>query len=470
MANYKVVFRADLEDNRSLLTWEPGCPALVEVVQVSRNTDTSETYLQIKVQNVCNKIVDEITVEATVVYKTEPEQKIRIQELDCSLRPGASQALKPVKLAYGDVSEASVAILSVAGESIEWETVGETEPVPEPAELPISETAMAERVRLLKEKDIPTKAAKKLPVATDEWWVCGCGQITVGNRKCLACGSDLEDLLGLQDEEQLLDSTYKRAVELQTKDMVDSLKSAKKAFESLGGYRDSFQRAIECAERINALIYEKAVADRAEHTEKSLAEAIEAFESVGSYRDSAKLAATSRTELNALKNENLIKKKKGIKKIAIIGTAAAVVIIGITLWITVIGPMTSYSQAMTLLNQGEYKEAQRAFSDLGNYKDSKSLSEELTNISLAGDDFVEAFQIINRGEGKVVVKCAYPTLLMRSGAKIDIEYTEESESHQTITHQFTYVLTDVDAGKTTLTIELDAGWIKSAEVTGYTPA
>jgi hypothetical protein len=326
VANYKVIHRKDLDKNRNEMVWEPGCPVLVEAIQVSRDTDTSEAYLQIKVQNICGETIDEITAEATVVYKTEPEQKIRIQELDCALRAGTGKALKPIKLAHGDATDATVTILSIDSQSIEWETSGEAKPVPKPAELPISET---ERVQLLKEKDIPAKAAKKLPVATNDWWVCGCGQITVGNRKCLACGSDLEDLLDLQDEKQLLDSIYERAANQESEGTLASLSSAKSGFESLGSYRDAARRVAECAEKINSMVYNAAVSKRAKRTELSLNYAIEAFESLGGYRDSSDQAEACKRELKVVKKEEV----KG--QIVAIGVLLAFVIVLITvIWNT----------------------------------------------------------------------------------------------------------------------------------------
>ena len=40
MANFKVVFRSDNQGADTSPGWEPGCPLLVNAVQVSRNTDT----------------------------------------------------------------------------------------------------------------------------------------------------------------------------------------------------------------------------------------------------------------------------------------------------------------------------------------------------------------------------------------------------------------------------------------------
>jgi hypothetical protein len=467
MANYKVVFRADLEDNRGSMTWEPGCPVLVEAVQVSRNTDTSEAYLQIKVQNVYGRTVDEITAEATVVYKTEPEQTIRIQELDCALRPGASQALKPVKLAHGDASDASVAILSVAGQSIEWETGGEAEPVPEPAELPISETAMAERVRLLKEKDIPAKAAKKLPVATGDWWVCGCGQITVGNRKCLACGSNLADLLGLQDEEQLLDSIYERAAAQQAEGTADSLKAAREAFASLGEYRDSSQRAAECIEKRQEVLYENAVTDFETNTQDSLEKAVFVFHTLGDYRDSADKVAACRTRLNEIQAANKATRSKKHKRIAILAIIATIIVLAAAFaWYNLVTLPGMYADAMELYEQGEYESAYIEFEKLGSYRDSKQLMEECDY----SDAYTE-FKVTEVNGNTITISCSDPSRLMEARAKIQITYTHISGAGKTVQSTSVRYVTSDEVGKDTITVTINNNLkLLSAEVTGYTPA
>lgn len=48
MADYKIVFRADeTSSDHATLLWEPPCPAMLAAVQVSRNVQTSEAYLQV---------------------------------------------------------------------------------------------------------------------------------------------------------------------------------------------------------------------------------------------------------------------------------------------------------------------------------------------------------------------------------------------------------------------------------------
>lgn len=44
----------------SLMKWELGCPAMVTVIQVARNVDTSAAYLQIKIENLSADILNSI--------------------------------------------------------------------------------------------------------------------------------------------------------------------------------------------------------------------------------------------------------------------------------------------------------------------------------------------------------------------------------------------------------------------------
>lgn len=85
MGNYKVVFRDDWSGDSSLLKWEPGCPAMVTVVQVARNVDTSEAYLQIKIENLSADILNSISGIAHVDYADGSRGYVPFSELDLDL-------------------------------------------------------------------------------------------------------------------------------------------------------------------------------------------------------------------------------------------------------------------------------------------------------------------------------------------------------------------------------------------------
>ena len=68
MANFKVVFRSDNQGADTSPGWEPGCPLLVNAVQVSRNTDTGQCYLQLKLSNISGATVTSFKLHAAVSY------------------------------------------------------------------------------------------------------------------------------------------------------------------------------------------------------------------------------------------------------------------------------------------------------------------------------------------------------------------------------------------------------------------
>ena len=103
MGNYKVVFRDDWSGDSSLLKWEPGCPAMVTVVQVARNVDTSEAYLQIKIENLSADILNSISGIAHVDYADGSRGYVPFSELDLDLPQCEQGALKATALPRGDV-------------------------------------------------------------------------------------------------------------------------------------------------------------------------------------------------------------------------------------------------------------------------------------------------------------------------------------------------------------------------------
>jgi TolA-binding protein len=463
MANYKVVFHKDLEKDRGSMSWEPWCPVLVEAVQVSRDTDSGNAFLQLKIQNVSTKTVDEVTLGVTVSYSAEPEERVRVQQLDCALAPGKSLALKPKLLAHGDVAGVSVAAGAVKGSEISWESAGTLVAIPFPKPLRLDEKALAERARLVSDR-----AANAASVEGDGWWICGCGQVNVGSGKCLSCGAKLSDSLQYQDEATLHESAddlaYRNAAKSESEGTLASLRSAKSGFESLGGYRDAAKRTAECSEKIDELTYEAAVADRAKRTELSLAGAIEAFESLGGYRDSSDQAAESKIELDALK-------KKKIRIAVVIGIVAVIAVAAYAvLEDTVIRPMQSYNSAMELYEQGDYESAYAAFTDLGDYKNSQTLANELAIMLSFNGSPASAFKIESIDKNTIVVKCDYPDLFVREGAEIDIKYSYTKKSEHTLTGYQTYIVTEADAGKKSFTVAINVDRVESAKVTGYKPA
>jgi hypothetical protein len=230
VANYKVIYRKSLDKDRGAMLWEPGCPVLVEAIQISRDTNSGNAFLQLKIQNVSPATIEEVTLGVTVSYTAEAPEALRIQQLDCNLESGKSLALKPKQLTHGDVDGIEIDVSVVKGLELSWKSSGEPLPIPFPKLLKLDDKALQERARL-----VSKQAASSAPVEGDGWWVCGCGQINVGTDKCLACEAKYADSVRIQNEAMLHESvdnrTYQTAANNQSLESIDSLKSAEKLLE-----------------------------------------------------------------------------------------------------------------------------------------------------------------------------------------------------------------------------------------------
>lgn len=261
MGNYKVVFRDDGSGDSSLLKWEPGCPAMVTVVQVARNVDTSAAYLQIKIENLSADILNSISGIAHIDYIDGSTGDVPFSELDFDLPQCEQGALKATALPRGDVESAFVKLLRIDSRQGKWHSTGEPADVPEREPLSMSEKAMTERDRQLKELHADSRIAGGKAQFHQGWWVCACGSINVGRETCHRCKCHKDFLSDLQNEESLCKSAdirsqniYDRADTLIARgESVENLKKARRLFEVISGWKDAEGRAEECPEKLAVL-------------------------------------------------------------------------------------------------------------------------------------------------------------------------------------------------------------------------
>ena len=334
MSDYKVVFRSDETAGSSPVLWEPGCPVLIEAVQVSRNTETGKAYLQVKVENLTSGIVNGVSVKATIDYSAEPTQELELRELDADIPSGHDYQLKPVELANGDIAKACAVITAVTTLDGNWESKADAQPLPKASKLPLSDKALAERRLRLGPAGDRDDVPRSKPATGDGWWACGCGQLNVGTDTCLRCGTDratLEetcdnDLLEAWADEREADRVqraYAEAKELQEKGTAASLEKAVALLETTTGYEDTDARLPECRKALEA--------------------------------------AKSR--------------RKGIAKRIVIAIAA--IAAAAALWVNVAVPMLAYNEASTEADAGEYQKAMIDFENLGDYRDSKQRATDM---------------------------------------------------------------------------------------------
>ncbi len=255
MADYKVVYRAADED----VPWEPGCPVALTAVQVSRNTETSEAWLQVKARNVSAASVASVYADLRVEYADGSAEEMPVEYLDADIDAGGELALKPRRLPRGDVASCALTIKRVDAGDVTWASTAEPEPMPKRETLALSPRAAEQRARNLGTDKASPAATGKVRDHGD-WWVCACGQVNVGRDSCWSCAFPKNGLLANEDEAALLADADKyekelfdKAVELQDQGTVASLTEAIDKFNSLGDYQDAEERLATSKEKLSKL-------------------------------------------------------------------------------------------------------------------------------------------------------------------------------------------------------------------------
>ncbi|MEQ3016754.1 hypothetical protein AAAX59_07760 [Collinsella sp. CLA-ER-H2] len=193
MSGFKVVYRIDPTDDTPEITWEEGCPLLLDALQIARNTDTGEAYVQTRFLNISGEKINSFKVTITVIYGDGSEENLCLNPLDADIFSGMTYSARPVVLSAGDAIAARVKVEIVCRDSGQWVSHLPLSKVRKPCALSLSSTALEERVRELRElgcKD-SRKASLYSIERNDGWTLCPCGQVNVGTKHCVSCGLDL---------------------------------------------------------------------------------------------------------------------------------------------------------------------------------------------------------------------------------------------------------------------------------------
>lgn len=210
MANFKVVFRSD---NQGADT-SPGCPLLVNAVQVSRNTDTGQCYLQLKLSNISGATVDSFKLQADVSYVDGASETVELNPLDADVQPAKTHRPEPVSLAGSQITNVIVRVLSVSQPEIEWHAEAGSEPGPIPVgtELVLDKKATAERAKSLEELYKDSSKYRHAVTLDNTWWVCSCGMPNVDRDRCCRCDLSKDYLVALEDEQSLIARCEERRI------------------------------------------------------------------------------------------------------------------------------------------------------------------------------------------------------------------------------------------------------------------
>ena len=178
MAQYNVIFRDDQPK------WQPGCPVYVSVVQVARNVETGQCFLQLKLQNLTDVRIDKIILKADITSVDGRSETITLEYLDAMMAPGGEFTPQAAELPFREI----------AGVQVYADTVGkvtgfaqlETPPAPQKMEL----SPKAEEYRNAAITALSRKPASAPFAMSDNlsWWQCTCGAVNVGNSTCRSCG------------------------------------------------------------------------------------------------------------------------------------------------------------------------------------------------------------------------------------------------------------------------------------------
>lgn len=141
MADYKVIHKTQ----GAGIPWEPGCPVMITALQVSRNTETSECWLQAKVRNVSGAGATSIYATASLTYADGSSEELPVEFLDADVAAGREQNLKPRKLSRGDVQTCALTVTQVEASDETWRSTCNAKPLPVQERLTLSPRAAAQR-------------------------------------------------------------------------------------------------------------------------------------------------------------------------------------------------------------------------------------------------------------------------------------------------------------------------------------
>ena len=213
-AKYKVIFREESgADSASQIKWEPGSPLSLSAVQISRNTETSESFLQVKALNIADRMVSEVHAEAVVQYPGGSSETLTLDDLDADVKTGTAYTFDAVSLSRGDAVRADVRMVKVKladGET--WETTTEPSPIVPGDTVDLPESYASARLAYLAGVGCSDVASATHKIDDHgDYWVCTCGQVNLAS-KCAKCQLSKQDALN-SEKTDFLDSVIARKKE-----------------------------------------------------------------------------------------------------------------------------------------------------------------------------------------------------------------------------------------------------------------
>lgn len=202
---YKVVCRKDAAVQSSAPRWEQGCPLQIQILQISRDTESSELFLQARIRNISDRDIAACKLEAEIKHDDNVKSTFVIEMLDADLPAGKARDLSPRPVGKGSVSDAWLVALSVQQGDATWQSCARPAELPQRTLLELPKELRSIRGEALRKAGV-NQVNKVLDGAVrdeDNFWVCACGQVNIGRRTCCSCSSAKETLESLESPDKL---------------------------------------------------------------------------------------------------------------------------------------------------------------------------------------------------------------------------------------------------------------------------
>ena len=317
MSRYQEVFRLDNK------LYSEGCPVIIEVAVLQKDTQTGRILAQIKLRNISDKIITacKIKLRAFETNGNELDSVDNFSYLDLNAAYGYDFGSKtPVYLPDNTTRQISISIFEVDFKDNTIWTSNDDILIPIPTQKYVKEVFSDPEILKQYQIEVGINDSIFYPVSINGLFLCTCGTINSSMaNKCFKCSRKREDLL------------YKSKFDYLTKNK--DLRLLREQAQREEAARIAFEKEKE---------KEKEIEENRERKEKKVA---------------------------------LIKKIITIT-IPILLIISIISIITPTLIIPSIKKQIAYNEANALLQDGLYDEAKTAFETLGEYKDASNMALE----------------------------------------------------------------------------------------------
>lgn len=356
--------------------WDPDSPIFIDSVVIK--SDSSGDYLNLIIYNQSEQIIRSLYLQASVyddagdilntsrcVYQGVNVESGHVFPVDKAFRLDTELAYR-VDLLCEKAVFASDEVWRMSDETVMYQ-------VEEP-EI-IDKDDFPRYKHLLKAyKDISNNKGTNYPrilLKTEEYWRCLCGLPVKNGRSCPHCGCSYEDIQKICAQSFLEKAQHDAVINI----------ASERAKKTQEGFK-------QAKDKIHSDVYKFASQYKVEGTIESLSKAAEMFGQISTYKDAASKAEECQNliiSLNKRKEEEkkakeereraekkaAEEKAKKVRRKGLIAAVSLVLIVVIILISTkAIIPNQKYTKAASLMENGQYKEAELIFIELGDYKDS----------------------------------------------------------------------------------------------------